>query len=433
MSSFGIEIAEWIPRDFGDPAERVSLAEIVIRVGGDAITEVEASEARTTREGIRVSAPALAGWLVSNWWRLRWEADGEDASWRMSHEIGAVGDGYLWPDATFVSSGSAIRVRARPIRHGSTRSLRFLNGVDADVPARDFENAVRNFVESVVSRMSSATEDADLSRAWRALTDEIDDPDASFRRAIEARMGFDPDEAPAGLLEYLHRASAEAGRDALGELAVSSGRRTRRDFNTLWRTARARSQPLHLEAPEKLRRAVARAKRSNPTPWKGGVSAARSARREWLPETAPLPTSDLAQPCGVAEGWVRAPAGDEGGPISAGFRDAEGSDRLSAALKKRHPTSRRFALARVIGDHLATGPRENLLPVTDSFTDRQKFQRAFAQELLCPVAALRKLLRSHPPDDEFIEDTAQRFEVSPFLVARALANNGLMGREALAA
>lgn len=432
MSSFDIEIAEWLPRDFGDPVDRASLAEIVIRVGGVAITEVEDSEARTTREGIRVSAPALAGWLVSNWWRLRWEAGGKDASWRMSHEIGAVGDGYLWPDATFVSSGGAIHVRARPIRHGSIRALRFLNSVDADVPAPDFANAVRNFVEDVASRMSSTAEHADLSRAWLALVEEIDDPDASFARKIEAQMGFDPDEASSGLIEYLHRAAAEAGRDALGELAVSSGRRTRRDFNTLWRTTRARSQPLDLEASEKLRRSVTLARRSNRTPWKGGVSAARSARREWFPETAPLPTSDLAQLCGVTKRWILADTGDDSAPVSAGFRNTESSGGLSVALKKRYPTSRRFALARVIGDHLATGPRENLLPVTDSLTDRQKFQRAFAQELLCPVAALRKLLRSRPPDDEFIEDTARHFEVSPFLVARALANNGLMGQEALA-
>lgn len=432
MSSFDIEIAEWLPRDFGDPVDRASLAEIVIRVGGVAITEVEDSEARTTREGIRVSAPALAGWLVSNWWRLRWEADGEGALWRMSHEIGAAGDGYLWPDATFVSSGGAIHVRARPIRHGSIRALRFLNSVDADVPAPDFANAVRNFVEDVASRMSSTAEHADLSRAWLALVEEIDDPDASFARKIEAQMGFDPDEASSGLLEYLHRAAAKAGRDALGELAVSSGRRTRRDFNTLWRTTRARSQPLSLETPEKLKRAVTRAKRSNRTPWKVGVSAARSARREWFPEMAPLATSDLAHLCGVAEGWIRTPAGDEGGPISAGFRDAADSGRLSVALEKRHPTSRRFALARVIGDHLATDLDENLLPVTDSVTDRQKFQRAFAREFLCPVRALRNALGNQPPNNEFIEETAQHFEVSPFLVARALIDNGLVERDSLA-
>lgn len=214
VSSFDIEIAEWLPRDFGDPAERASLAEIVIRVGGVAITEVEDSEARTTREGIRVSAPALAGWLVSNWWRLRWEADGGDASWRMSHEIGAAGDGYLWPAATFFNNGDTIRVHARSIAHGSARSLRFLNGVDADVPARDFENAVRNFVDAVASRMRSAAEDTDLYRAWLALAEEIDDPDASAARAIEARMGFDPGEAPADLLDKLRRAADEAGSAA---------------------------------------------------------------------------------------------------------------------------------------------------------------------------------------------------------------------------
>ena len=433
MSRFEIEIAGWLQRDFGDPVERLSLAEIVIRVGGVAITEVEDSEARTTRKGIRVSAPVLAEWLVANWWRLRWEADGEGPSWRLSHEIGAAGNGYLWPDAMFVSSGGALRIRARPTRLGDSRSLRFLNGVDEDVPARDFENGVRDFVEAVISRTGSVaarTVDASLSTAWRELGEEIGDTTACFDRAIEARLGYDPGEAPPDLSGGLRRAADMAGRDALGELAVSSGRHVLQDFNKLWSDGRRRSRIVPLEIAPTLRQAVERARHASHAPWKQGVAAARSARREWFRPGDPLLTDDLADLCGAPREWIQEPAAGDDAPIPAGFRDAEGEGQLSIVLKKRHPVSRRFALARAIGDHLAIGERENLLPVTDSHTDRQKFQRAFAQEFLCPIEALRDALGTRRADDEFILDSAVRFEVSSHLVAYALENNGLLDRSA---
>ena len=80
-TGFKIDFA-WIPRDFGDAVERLSLAGITIEAGGVTVTEVEDSEARTTRPEIHVSAFDLASWLVANWWRLRWEADGDGLSWK---------------------------------------------------------------------------------------------------------------------------------------------------------------------------------------------------------------------------------------------------------------------------------------------------------------------------------------------------------------
>ena len=110
---------------------------------------------------------------------------------------------------------------------------------------------------------------------------------------------------------------------------------------------------------------------------------------------------------------------------SARHREAPGESHAAP----RHPVSRRFALARVIGDHLAAGEDENLLPVTDSPTDRQKFQRAVAREFLCPFDSLRDYLGNRSLDDEFIEDAALRFEVSPMIVGYALMDNGMLERD----
>ena len=438
-TGFKIDFA-WIPRDFGDAVERLSLAGITIEAGGVTVTEVEDSEARTTRPEIYVSAVDLASWLVANWWRLRWEADGDGLSWKMSHKVGAAGNGYLWPDVEFVSGGDTVRIRARPIRLGSTHSLRFLNGVDVHIPARNFEEGVRDFVEAVVSRVSSfgsrRADDLsgadDLSTAWRELGEAIRNPETSFGRIMEARMGLDAGEADPALLRRLHQAADSAGRSAMGELAASSGSGLLEDFEVLWEV-RDRSQSVSLEISPDMRLAVERAERTNWKPWMKAVSVAALARREWSYGIEPIRTESLAELCDIPANWIENfSSDDEMAPIPAGFRNVEGNGILKAALKKRHPTSRRFALARIIGDHLVAGEGEDLLPVTDVHTDRQRFQRAFAQELLCPFDALRECMGSRTPDDEFIEDAALLFGVSPMLVRNALVNNGALERNTLA-
>lgn len=429
----------WIPRDFGDAVERLSLAGITIEAGGVTVTEVEDSEARTTRSEIYVSAFDLATWLVASWWRLRWEADGDGLSWKMSHKVGAAGNGYLWPDVEFVSGGDTVRIRARPIRLGSTHSLRFLNGVDVHIPARNFEEGVRDFVEAVVSRVSSfgsrragdLSRADDLSAAWRELGEAIRNPETSFGRIMEARMGLDAGEADPALLRRLHEAADSAGPGAMGELAVSSGIGALADFEVLWE-ARDRSQSLSLEISPDMRSAVAQVAEENWKPWMQGVSVAALARREWSCGTGPIRTESLAELCSVPARWITDSSDEARAPIPAGFRNVEGNGVLKAALKKRHPTGRRFALARIIGDHLVAGEGEDLLPVTDADTDRQRFQRAFAREFLCPFDALRDDLGNRIPDDEFMEDAALRFDVSPVLVRNVLVDNDMAGRGDLA-
>jgi len=46
----------------------------------------------------------------------------------------------------------------------------------------------------------------------------------------------------------------------------------------------------------------------------------------------------------------------------------------------------------LVGDHLYAHAADRVLPATDAGTARQKFQRAFAQALLCPFDTLRERL-----------------------------------------
>lgn len=90
-------------------------------------------------------------------------------------------------------------------------------------------------------------------------------------------------------------------------------------------------------------------------------------------------------------------------PFSAAFRDGK---REGVVIQPGHPTSRRFTATRLMGDSLAAHDEDRLLPATSSFSARQKFQRAFAQEFLCPTDELLGELGDKYPDEDWIESIA---------------------------
>lgn len=101
-------------------------------------------------------------------------------------------------------------------------------------------------------------------------------------------------------------------------------------------------------------------------------------------------------------------------------------------LGKYPGTSRRFAACRLLGQWLERdGDTERLIPVAEAKTAQQQFQRAFAQEFLCPYGALMNRLQSDQPTPEDIDEAADHFGVSPLLVRTTLVNNGELDRESL--
>ena len=61
--------------------------------------------------------------------------------------------------------------------------------------------------------------------------------------------------------------------------------------------------------------------------------------------------------------------------------------------------------------------------MTDAGTARQKAQRAFAIEFLCPISALENYLK-HDFSEEAVEEAAEYFGVSELAVRSHLANHG---------
>ena len=408
------------------------LADIGIEAAGVPLTSSIQGSRKQVRSRIRVSAYDLAAWFVTNWWRLRWEPEGAGHSWKMSHCMGAVGNGYLWPDIEISGGEDTVRIHATPFLAEPTSRFRFLYGLDQAVSAADFEDAVQGLVGSVTKRLSNPILDCpddvrELPAAWDDLKRESQDQEAAFLRSLEARMGFGHEEADGYLLSALEALTRYVGNGAIEEVATASKHAALWDLETLLETIHTSGTLLTLGPPVSLSETAEDSNRTSSEPWRQGVELARAARHKWQVGDDELDDGQLAEICGVQRDWIREGA-DAAGPMPAGLRHASRIDALNVSLQKRHPNARRFALARIIGDHIMAPSTERLLPITNSRTQRQRFQRAFATEFLCPIESLKEFVENRGPDDDLLDDASLRYQVPPMQIERSLVNNELWPR-----
>ena len=429
---------EWqTPFEEGTP-EGVTFASLRLLVAGRVATELEDLVAQTLRDDVFISAYPLACFLADNWWRLRWEPAPArpDAAWRLRHSLAAVGDGYAWPDVTFASDGEAVQVQVTGSRQSATSPVRYLASYEEWVPAVAFEHAVDRFLEGVMGRLEAMGQrDSDLTVSWGEIQKERANPHAARWRRLEAMAGYDPDEAPQAFIEALLGETESAGWPALQELAASSRSRALEDLKTLRDALHGRGIRYRVaDLKQLLRRLPHTGADSTRPPWQRAAQAARHARLQWGLDGEVLSNRRLGEILDLPEEALG--SGDDAtptAPYSASLRSVEsGSDRL--ILKGRPTTSRRFAACRLIGDRLyGVDDDSPLAAATNAYTARQKFQRAFAQELLCPFDALHELLHleTASPSDDDIEGAAEHFQVSPLLVRTTLVNRHVLSRDVL--
>ena len=83
----------------------------------------------------------------------------------------------------------------------------------------------------------------------------------------------------------------------------------------------------------------------------------------------------------------------------------------------------RFAFCRALGETL-TSSSDAL--ITRAHSERQRRNRAFAAEFLAPADGLMKMVAARPAVDlSDIDEIAERFGVSPFVVKHQIENHNL--------
>lgn len=428
---------EWLPPFDAGSVEGYTFADIKILVLGRIATELEDHLSQTLRRGIYVSAYPLALFLAANWWRLRWEPAPlkHDPQWLMRHSLAAIGEGYAWPDISFASDGEFILVSVRGTEYSSTSPVRYIADFAGWISAQDFERAVSECIEKVLARLGAiGIENTELEEVWKDVRSENEDTQASLWRRLEALAGYDPEEAPESFMRDLIDAARNAGWAGIQELAAASRQRAMEDLKLLQDAVRNHGTEFSIADQDLI------AKEARPwiadisiPPWQRAYKAAQVARRIWSLDGSPLSNSQLAEIMGIKEdvlGRTSGPGSALEAPYSAGSRNLD-QNKSSLVLNRKLVTSRRFAACRLAGDHLCDPGDSIISAATDAGTSRQKFQRAFAQELLCPIESLMKYLDKDAPSEDDIENAADHFRVSPLLVRTTLVNHRVLPRESI--
>jgi hypothetical protein len=424
--SFEIVVSHWLAREHGDPIARATLGQLELKVNARSLTLLEDRLARANRPFANLSAYDLAIWFAANWWRLRWEPERAGTDWRLSHSFTGVGNGYVWPNVTMLSDGEQVVLQVRPTGGAEWEPIRYLEHCNLVLSAADFEAAIDSFIAEVLARLAGCgLSETELHSLWNEVRVERSDPEITLLRKLEALLGFDAGAAPDEIIDSLHSDAQEDGYTAVEEVAAGFAAEAHQVIRSALESL---DQKEELSSEKIIELAERRADwRSAGLPWQQACVAARIAREMWNLDGRPLRDDDLMGLLGSDANFIGQPA-LPATQMAAGRWSAP--DRSSWRILLRSPVrvGRRFELCRLVADCLVAPSGELLLPATAAKTSRQKFQRAFAQELLCPFEALQARLGLGAPEDEQIEEAAEYFDVSPLLVRTTLVNKGILPR-----
>jgi len=338
----------------------------------------------------------------------------------MAHEMPGAGHGFLWPLLTFDSDGEEIAVACRPSESLSDEPFRYLADFRDVVPASAFEKELDRFVNLVLARLEAVgVGQTDLQDLWAEVQSERADSQLARGRRLEAQLGFDADEAPEGLLEHLDVLSHTAGVAAVEELAPACA------GSQPERTLRQIEEFSHLHGPEariSLPGGLASVASCFTVPWERGWSLALAVRRSCGLETETVSDENLAGLIGIpAEALQQPDRATSRLPLGLAIRNGR-RDRLKLLFRKRNRPALRFEAARFVAEQIMAPKDDRWLPATDTSTARQKVQRAFAAEFLCPIEALKNFLDGDF-SSEAIEEASEHFAVSELAVKSHLANH----------
>lgn len=423
-------ILYWERLDEGSVEERTCFGLLTIQQGDLFLTEGLDGFIGRVRRGPLVSSYHLAEWLVWNWWRLTGEPRPERMTddWTFAHNLASVGVGYLWPNINIYSDRERTILIAKPTRARGFSAFRFTADQAVILPTSQFIATVDRFMGQIQGQLrAEAVTPTNLDSLWDELQAERADPEVAAYRKLEALLGYDPDEVPAEEIEHLYADAAGLGWDAIQELAADHqpGRPIPRmsDFVTL---ATRIGTEVRLGDIARLP-TIQLSPRDQIAAWQRGYQVARALRATFGLGLEPLLNQRLADLMGVSAKVLETSA-----PADYAFSLADESGKAGRiVLRSKWQTGRRFELARLLGDKLANDDLgERLLPATRAYTYRQKFQRAFAAELLCPFVGLEEKLAGDY-SQETQEDAAEHFGVSPLTITSMLVNHRRLERSHL--
>jgi len=337
----------------------------------------------------------------------------------MAHELGAANHGFVWPRILFVPDGETMSIWAEPIATPG-QSVNYTTGLETvkTLSMNEFQRATDGLVENVLSRLEAVGQgQTELASLWALVKEDRNNTETTRVRQLEAQMGFDPEECLPAIIEEALRMQATTGQAAMSELAPVFGEAIDKIVG-LQEQSGLQGHPQVTSADIDMFTTWAR-------PWEQGVAAAKRLRERLDNSTAPISDNTLLDLLGVSqnEAALWSPAKN---PVAIAKPNHGG--HWSLIPRKPHPIAKRFEWARFIGDVLSQPVgSDGWLVSSDLATARQKRQRAFAAEFLCPIDALVDVLKGDYSESAQ-EEAAEHFKVSEKTVGSLLANHGYIER-----
>lgn len=431
MSDFRIEVKS-DPDASGDEARPIRI------VANDVVFTRLLREGDSDPDDVVLAPPSvLAWWLVDHWWRLRWESvppQGHTERWRLAHDLTSVGAGFAWPRLSIWGEGARVELMQRSDREGVAGPVRFLTDALVFVSGSQFEAGVDAFLTVVADPHSELTSDARALQAnVRALFEERGDSSIALWRRFEAQLGYDPDDAPDAVVESLLELASRFGHSAVGEAAQAApGPDAAETLEYEMRAAKNSGVVCSLS--DSVGAIGPHLPLRGRSPWREAEDAAK-ALRSASNVAGPLRNPKLAALLGISRRDAFKSRAPSSKTLAYGLRvrdHAHTTERV--ALRSLAPHDRRFELSRALGDAIWSRD-EPLGPLAHTGTERQKFQRAFAQALLCPFDELFEYLAIESHDrslsDEDISAAAYHFGVAKSVVLTLLVNKKIVPREIL--
>lgn len=429
MVDLRFAIDRWIGGGHGPTEDTATRGLLRIEADGVCLTRNDDLWSRSISETVHVSMYPLATWLAWNWWRLSHEppllAPSLDFDWRSAHELPAAGQGYLWPRLSIHSDGESVTLESTASPLNSKEPVRYVAQTSVLVTVAEFKRAIKQFVDTVVARLGiMEMPDARLCNLWQEIAEEQASPDLARRRRYEALLRCDPGEVDVGALEALTSLEGESGPNAAAELAAalpaSSVQQTLQELRAATMNGSGVKCDLSRVANETtLARCRAIGADRARAPWERGYDAARQLRSAWKLGKSPLSTPAMESQLDMKANTLLVSSEPNGLP--AGLAVEQG-DSVRLLLRSRPDRSRRFEAARLLGDLVGAPADDRWHPATELRTARQKYQRAFAAEFLCPVAGLKVQLGDDRSEDA-ISAAAESFEVSEYAVRHQIENH----------
>lgn len=401
---------------------------IELRAGEISFTKLLRHESNAADGYLQAPPIPLAFWLIDNWWRIRWEPVGrreERANWRLAHDLSAIGGGYVWPRLWMWGEDARVGLSARSDPSGVLGPVRYITDALVFVRSDLFEKEVFRFLHQAVQ---AQTEDRVALRAqFDALQEERADESVTAWRRLEAKLGFDPDDAPEGLLESLIEYTEAYGCSGVEEAAVADPG-TQAVETLREEIAAAKQSRLICDLSDAVAAAGTVERGPDTLPWQAAEAVAKRIRDAiGVGEAAPLRNARLGELFKVSKEVFRT---RETAAASLNYglrlRNVSGDTNL-VALKAKWSHDRRFELSRALGDAILS-QCDALGPITRAKTGRQKFQRAFAQSLLCPYQGLRAFFDTEEPTEADVSAAARHFHVAERVIQSILVNKGVIGR-----